>query len=343
MEVGEIGAVKVKSSAVRIQTRIQSVQYLRGLAALGVVFCHYGAYFAFPSAVSNTFSFGQAGVYVFFLISGFIIIYSLQSANYEVGKFFTFLFKRSIRIDPSYYVTILLLILLFKYFLPVSPVTGKKFVFIPQQLFAHLLYILPFTKYDFYMHVFWTLCIEFQFYILIGLLYFLSKNSLFKVSFVVLFGLSSFIRWPDAYYLVFNYGTIFALGISLVTFYQNKSWLNGIIPLLLLALIWRKFGIPIFVLITISSLVVVYYNSTIRLLDFLGNISYSLYLTHTLALVVFLALMNKFHFNMVDTPAVWLGLEVLSAIAVAYVFYLLVERPSQQLSKKLFYKKTSQW
>ncbi len=39
--------------------KILSIQYLRGLAALGVVFCHFGL-----------FTDGQIGVSVFFLISG---------------------------------------------------------------------------------------------------------------------------------------------------------------------------------------------------------------------------------------------------------------------------------
>ncbi|HEY4326156.1 MAG TPA: hypothetical protein VGN20_19370 [Mucilaginibacter sp.] len=38
--------------------KILSIQYLRGLAALGVVFCHFG------SDISAVFNFGQTGVYV---------------------------------------------------------------------------------------------------------------------------------------------------------------------------------------------------------------------------------------------------------------------------------------
>ncbi len=50
--------------------KIVSIQYLRGIAALGVVVCHYG------SNISSLLNFGQNGVFVFFLISGFVIVYS---------------------------------------------------------------------------------------------------------------------------------------------------------------------------------------------------------------------------------------------------------------------------
>src|SRR5471030_3192282 len=94
--------------------KIVSIQYLRGLAALGVVFCHYG------SNLSSIFNFGQTGVFVFFLISGFIIVYSLIKSGYQPAQFFTFLLKRSIRIDPAYYITIFLTITLF-YILSLIP------------------------------------------------------------------------------------------------------------------------------------------------------------------------------------------------------------------------------
>jgi exopolysaccharide production protein ExoZ len=327
------------SDPIEQNNKILSVQYLRGLAALGVVACHYGAAFTLYPALAAALNFGQTGVYVFFLISGFIIVYSLEKAKYKIGKFFIFLLKRSIRIDPAYYITILLTILLFKYLSAVSPVTGEKFVLIPQQLIAHLLYVVPFTQYDFYMHVFWTLCIEFQFYLLIGLFYFISTRKLFKIPFLVLFSLSSFLRWPDGYYLVFTYGVIFATGISLVALYQNRTWLNAILPALFLVLVGRKFGIPVFLLITISSFIIVFYKSTIRPLGFLGDISYSLYLIHTLISVILIKVIVKFSINVSGLPTIWLFFEVLIAILCSYLFYKLIEKPSLNYSKMFFYKR----
>ena len=61
-----------------MEKKILSIQYLRGLAALAVVLCHYGSNLTPYPKLSEAFNFGQAGVHVFFLISGFIIVYSLN-------------------------------------------------------------------------------------------------------------------------------------------------------------------------------------------------------------------------------------------------------------------------
>jgi exopolysaccharide production protein ExoZ len=314
--------------------KIVSIQYLRGLAALGVVFCHYG------SDLSSIFNFGQTGVFVFFLISGFIIVYSLIQSNYKPTQFFTFLLKRAIRIDPAYYVTILLTIALFKILSYIPSFNGSAIAFIPRQFIAHILYIVPFTKYPFYNHVFWTLCVEFQFYLLIGILYFLSNNAPYKSTFLIIFSLSSLIHFSNSYYLVFNYAAIFSLGISLVTLYKNSSWKNIMLPLLFLILIALKFGMAIFILLLLSSFAIFYFNLIIKPLSFLGDISYSLYLIHPLTFIVFIGTAKRLHFDLNHYKLFWLTVEVLVAILSSYFFYLIIEKPSLRLSKHIFYKKT---
>jgi peptidoglycan/LPS O-acetylase OafA/YrhL len=313
--------------------RIVSIQYLRGLAALGVVCFHFG------NPLSPIFNFGQNGVHVFFLISGFIIVFSLLKSNYKPGMFFSFLLKRSARIDPPYYVTILLIFVLFKALTYIPGFKGSAVTFIPGEFLAHIFYYVPFTNYTYYSVVFWTLSVEFQFYTFIGILYFLSKNKYYKIAFLVLFSLSSLVPFSNPHDLVFTYAPIFSLGISLVTFYQNRDRLNLVLPALLLGLIAFKFGIPIFILMLVSSAAIFYFNQTIKPLAFLGTISYSLYLTHSLTIIVFLGIAKKIHINVDRFPFFWLAIEVILAIFMAYIFYLLVEKPALRLSKRIFYKK----
>lgn len=314
--------------------KIVSIQYLRGLAALGVVFCHYG------SDLSSIFNFGQTGVFVFFLISGFIIVYSLIKSDYKPSQFFTFLLKRSIRIDPSYYVVIILTLALFKIMSAIPSFKGSAIPLIPGQFIAHILYIVPFTEYHFYNNVFWTLCVEFQFYLLIGILYFLSDNSIYKFIFLILFSLTSLIPFSNSYFLVFNYAAIFSLGISLVTLYQNKCWQNLLLPIFLLMLITFKFSSSIFILLLLSSFAIFYFNLIIKPLAFLGDISYSLYLTHALTFIVFTGSAKRLHIDLSHYKFFWLIVEVSVAILISYIFYLLIEKPSLRLSKHIFYKKT---
>jgi len=115
------------------ERKILSIQYLRGLAALGVVFCHYGSGLASYPKLSSVFIFGKTGVDVFFLISGFIIVYSLVTHNYKSNQFFTFLLKRSIRIDPAYYVTVILVFVLWRVIYKITGFEGDRIDFIPQQ------------------------------------------------------------------------------------------------------------------------------------------------------------------------------------------------------------------
>ena len=75
--------------------RLESIQHLRGIAALLVVFVH------FPTPLARFC--GSIGVDIFFFISGFIIFISIDKSNYH-DKPFTFLKKRLLRIVPLYFL-----------------------------------------------------------------------------------------------------------------------------------------------------------------------------------------------------------------------------------------------
>jgi peptidoglycan/LPS O-acetylase OafA/YrhL len=113
--------------------------------------------------IGKVLHYGQQGVAVFFVISGFIIPYSLWNSNYERKNFFKYIFKRLVRIDPPY-LMVLLICLLFGSIYNLYQFDFLKVIF-------HLAYLIPFSNYDWYQSVFWTLGLEFQFYILIGLLF----------------------------------------------------------------------------------------------------------------------------------------------------------------------------
>jgi exopolysaccharide production protein ExoZ len=319
--------------------KIVSIQYLRGLAALGVVLCHFGYQLTAYPKLSFFLKLGQSGVFVFFLISGFIIVYSLNKSNYESKQFFKFLLKRSIRIDPSYFATILLTIALLEFLNYLPSFKGNRTILIPGQLIAHIFYAVPFTKYHFYNHVFWTLSVEFQFYLLIGILYFLSDNRIFKLSFLVFFSLTCLIPFSNSYYLVFNYAPIFATGISLVNYYQNRTWSNAILPLLLLSLVEYKFGAPIFILLILSCVAILFFTIAIKPLKLLGDISYSLYLTHSLVSTVFLGIEKRLDVKTAENQLLSVFVELPVAILFAYLFYRIIEKPSSDLSKRFFYNK----
>src|SRR4051812_24749623 len=95
-------------------TRFEFVDALRGLAALAVVLPHAAGLFSYPhrSWLSDVFlqlaDYGRASVEVFFVVSGFAIAYSLRNAVTDGFSLGRFLLRRAVRLDPPYWVGLLL-------------------------------------------------------------------------------------------------------------------------------------------------------------------------------------------------------------------------------------------
>ncbi|WP_316824791.1 acyltransferase [Pedobacter miscanthi] len=314
---------------------ISGIQILRGLASLAVVLCHASfALTAYP-ALSGFLMNGQLGIHIFFFISGYIVIYSLLKNKYSVKYFFHFLAKRSIRIDPMYILTIFLTLASFWVFSFFPTFKGKAIPFIFQQFAAHLIYIVPFTKWPFYNHVFWTLCIEFQFYILIGTLYFVVNKWPFKAIFIIAFSLCCFINVPNSYYLLINYAPIFAMGIALIEYQMTKKNIYAICFIVCGILTYLHFDLLTLALILASAAVVVLNKKKYLILIFFGNISYSLYLIHPLVLLYLNGITRRFLPHLLSYQLIVLMMQLIFSIAVAYLFYFLIEKPSIKLSKKI--------
>ena len=85
-------------------SRLAWLDVLRGVAALCVVFDHFGAFMpaGIRAAVSQWFNPGDYGVFVFFLISGYIVPASLE----RKGSVRTFWVSRIFRLYPLYLLAI---------------------------------------------------------------------------------------------------------------------------------------------------------------------------------------------------------------------------------------------
>src|SRR5579863_4445650 len=79
--------------------KIASVQYLRALAALMVVLHHATTQFSEFPAPFHTQA-GQAGVDLFFAISGFVMVFVTSTREQSAGDF---LLSRATRIIPIYW------------------------------------------------------------------------------------------------------------------------------------------------------------------------------------------------------------------------------------------------
>lgn len=318
----------------KTKTKISSIQELRGISALMVVMCHFGAELKNYPILKKILHRGENGVQIFFFISGYIIIYSLISNRYTIQSFFRFLIKRSLRIDPPYFVSIILLLVTFAFFQNDLSLNNSAFRLNYQQFIAHILYYLPFTSYPFYSHIYWTLCIEFQFYILVGLLYFLSNNIVYKSAFIFLFAICQSIPVLNSYYFVTNYGAIFGAGMALMHFNEKKNQIFLFNILVCLIIIYLRSGIVIAGMLLIAGLIINFKVSIFKPLNFLGEISYSLYITHIIVLFYFTGFLNIIDKNR-SYELAYMLLEVSLSIVFSYLFYLIFEKPSIALSKRI--------
>jgi peptidoglycan/LPS O-acetylase OafA/YrhL len=179
--------MKSANSIVLPNSRLLSVDALRGIAALGVVLYH--AVLQTTNAVPNNFfrwsveglkflsSLGYIGVFLFFVISGFCI--HLQWArNSAAGKsqsirFLTFWKRRIRRLYPPYIIAFCLFLLMAAYSVGINVTHFFVYDVVMHLLMLHNLD--PATCYSI-NGVFWTLAIEEQLYLAYFLLLFLRKR-----------------------------------------------------------------------------------------------------------------------------------------------------------------------
>lgn len=153
--------------------KINSLQVFRGLAAIAVVAHHTNtATAAFiedvPTWVDNTLSHGYLGVDFFFVLSGFIIMYSHMQDDKSLANTKRYLFKRLTRIFPAYLPISLGLIFLYIIIPELSASGGREY-----SLLSSLL-LLPDNQPP-ALSVAWTLIHELIFYF-IFLSYFISRR-----------------------------------------------------------------------------------------------------------------------------------------------------------------------
>jgi exopolysaccharide production protein ExoZ len=145
---------------------IRPIQYLRGIAALSVVWLHALTMMDGFTDVFGPPRFGSSGVHIFFVISGFIMVITTMGKPTTAGEF---LHLRIVRVVPLYWLATLLMVgcaILgaFKK-LQFSPVTvAKSLLFIP---YGHEPVLVPG----------WTLNYEMFFYALFALSLTLPKRA----------------------------------------------------------------------------------------------------------------------------------------------------------------------
>lgn len=328
------------------------IEPLRALAALAVMYMHftYGTRFldnatGVMALVRASGEPGLLGVQVFFVISGFILPYALHRSGYSLrAHYATFLAKRIIRLDPPYLATVALALALWYAASQVSIYDGEPFALDPVRLLLHGAYLINFVEgYDWYVGVFWTLGVEFQYYILVGLLFPLIAHQRQAVRTVAPLLLASLALTTESIVYVTHWLGLFALGMVTFQLYASLLSRRSYILLLtvisavnLVALPWPEATVGLATALIIAFVQV----PRLRLFTALSAISYSLYLVHSPVGSRVLGLGTRFATSAPLQVAVILLATVLSLIA-AYALYRLVERPALKWSQGIRYARSA--
>jgi peptidoglycan/LPS O-acetylase OafA/YrhL len=343
--------------------RLAFADGIRGLAALWVVLFHAseGGHLdrlkaVLPAVVSTAlFDWGHLGVAVFFVLSGFVMAHSVRKYPFTPAFGGRFMLRRLLRLTPPYYASIVFVI---------AYVSGKALVQgqhlplpRPAVLAAHAAYLQDILSLDTLSVVYWTLCIEIQFYIAFVALmlashWVASKPGMGAAARLLtmasaLIGLPWAFGWLTAPiytggFLSFWY--CFMLG-ALVSDQAHDQGMRAFFWLYVVAL--AASGMRAGSGVTGAALAatgLIYFGGrfdvlarilSVRALQFLGLVSYSLYLTHNQTTGATAFVLKRLAGASAMNELALLAVIVMTSLVVAWIGYSLVERPSTALSRKV--------
>ena len=344
--------------------KINNIQGLRGIAVLFVVLFHltkieekYGGNI---TILPDIFNFGMIGVDFFFVISGFIMIYISHDKFQSFENSKNFLYRRFARIYPTYwfYTIIVLIIFIIKPSMVNSSQGNQVDI-----LASFLLYpsnILPMVM------VGWTLIHEVYFYCFFFLLFWLTPEK-YIVKYLLIWAIiiivlrllldTLFLQSPlinlltHPLTLEFITGAIFGkffliyqnihfksiylmlIGFVIITLSGYSFYVQGYIP----PQEWLRvvyLGIPALIILIIS--VFLENNNVLfpKFLTYIGNASYSIYLSHILTLSALGHLWKYFSNDEIYDNLLVLPIILVGAIVVGIISYNFLEKPLLKFSRK---------
>ena len=332
--------------------KFQNIQALRGIAVMLVVFFHLtfieNKYGHGLTILPHIFNVGAAGVDIFFVISGFIMIAVTQNQFQKQNAVTHFLAHRITRIYPLYwFYNVLVLLVMFIHPSWINQSQDHQYDFVRSFL------LLPMSEWQLLL-VGWTLIHEMYFYVVIALLLFFPEKHLPKLlciwlAFVIVSNLCINSDSPTIIIMSHPLTCEFIAGcfITRLLFISNKipAWIILITGSILLLVAyscyyhysanlypygWIRiglFGIPSFLLVYAG--VALERNAVLlpRILCKLGDASYSIYLSHILVLSALGRIFALTKWHNLFTHIVALTLMLITVIVVGKMSYYFIEKP----------------
>jgi len=356
-----------------VTNRFAFIDGLRGIAALGIVVFHlwwyepapYPVFGAESTPADEAFIKIRAAVQVLLVISGFVIAYTLRRTWVTPQEMYWFIGRRLVRLVPCYWVTIATVLLVdvacrnvWELSTPTdSPPTMARVA-------AHMTFLQDVFGLDSLSAGMWTLCIEMQFYFVAVLGWGLAQRCfprldrldptpsawalLLTFAPIAVFSLFHWRTQADTEIWVIHFLWMFFIGMATWWAIDRTISLPIFVGLILIGLRnlyvdaeWRyensvalTTAISIFVAGRLGRL-----NSWLNIpwLQYLGKISYSLYLIHfPICHVLTSAGWRWYHDSPTSLQATGILLSsLICSIIGGHVLYVLVEAPSARWAARM--------
>ena len=332
------------------------VDGLRGLACLWVVLNHLkipALADVMPAPVHEVLVVrGGMGVLVFFVVSGFVISHSLLPVDLDGPALGNFLVRRVVRLSPPYYASLVVAVVV-----TTTSARVKGDVHTPPGFaswLAHLLYLPHLLGMDLINGVHWTLYLEMQFYVAFGVaLWWMQlaersrpgrwhrRAAVLAVSALVwpVLGWSMAPR-PEfiAYWFAFVSGALVCWRAALLIG-PGLWW--GVHALLALAWVLHREQMVATVVLTAPVLLAATRHGRMsrwlsgRTVQFLGLVSYSLYLIHAPVIGVVDWVRTQAFGTGAWSDAAGALASIAASIVAAWALWWAVERPAVRWSRSL--------
>ncbi len=326
--------------------QINNIQYLRGLAALMVVVSHSMTHFDITQGLMLR-KIGTFGVDIFFVISGFIMVYSTSVKSISPVTFIT---KRIERVAPLYWLFTTLLILM----VLISPETFStvkldiwnvvsSYLFFPSESISSTFS----GSFKPVLYVGWTLNYEMFFYLIFAFSLFFSGRRqvwfvltvMFSLVFVgIIFNFTGILNfYSDAILLEFCVGVLIGKAYLSQKFNQTSIAYLGLVFSLFFFLLTCEFdwhrvlysGIPASFVVLSALALPTFKGKLNSFLSLIGDASYSIYLSHFFTIGTLSVLRGLFGFY-ADTDfsyaILFIVLNLIVSTFVGIIIYVFVEK-----------------